>query len=74
MSLMDRLENAHTFNRRLDRGWLAWKWLFSKTFWENIYVALLVTVMSPLLVSTYLVGWIAEYWDNRKDGIKTVKG
>lgn len=73
MELFEMLDRATTFNRRFDRGAAVFSKFFSKMFWVNAVQALLLLVMSPVLLVVFVVGTIAEWFDDRRDGVRTVK-
>jgi hypothetical protein len=65
------------FDRRLTRGGRAWGYLFSKWCWDKIgeyfVVTFLCIIMSPVLLINYTIGSIAEWRDNRRDGVRSVR-
>jgi hypothetical protein len=71
------LLDSEIIPRRIDRGGDAIKFYASKICgninWKVIGAYIVVLSLTPVWVPIYFIGRIAEWRDDRKDGIKSVK-
>lgn len=63
-----------TIDRRLNRGSKAVRYSLRNWNWDTIGQWFLFFMLAPISFPLLIIGTIAEWRDNRRDGVQTVKG